>query len=51
MSTKQRGRCAVCSFRAALRKDGRVHRHWAGFFPARPDGTCQGWGELPQADR
>jgi hypothetical protein len=38
----------VCGFVAALRKDGRVHRHWAGFFPARADGTCQGWGELPE---
>jgi hypothetical protein len=47
--SKPRAACAVCGFVAALRKDGRVHRHWAGFFPARMDGTCQGWGELPGA--
>lgn len=43
-----RGICQVCGFSGALRNDGALYRHWAGFYPARPDGTCTGWGQMPK---
>lgn len=42
-----RGLCSVCGFNARLRLDGMIYRHWDGFGPSNPDGTCQGWGRPP----
>lgn len=47
MSATRRGVCPVCWGTFGLYTNGMVVRHWAGFFPARDDGTCQGWGLAP----